>query len=120
MTETWDPVLSAVLSLLITLDPDAAPRPAPALRAEAPRTMQHEDPVLQRALLVLGQPVSPIVVLDPNQIRAVYAGAARAGLPPAGLIAFRAPGDASDANIYVNRESPVYRSAARKPTALAL
>lgn len=82
--------------------------------------MQHEDPAIQQALIVLGQAVNPIRVAGPTQIRELYARTPGVGAPMAGLDAFRAPGDMNDPNIYVNGGSVVYRSAAPKPSAFAL
>jgi len=81
--------------------------------------MHHEDAVIQQALTVLGLAVNPIRVVDLEEIREIYA-LAGAAPPPPGLNAFRAPGDTGDPTIYVNNASRVYRSAARKPSPLAL
>ena len=88
-------------------------------RPDVGRTMHHDDPAIRQALIVLGQAVSPIRVVGPDEIRGIYARTPDAGAPRAGLNAFRAP-DTSDPTIYVNRDSHVYRSAARRPSALAL
>ena len=61
--------------------------------------------------------MNPIKVLGVGEIRVIYGRTPGAGVPPVGLNAFRAPGDP---NIYVNNESVVYRSAARKPSAFAM
>lgn len=63
--------------------------------------------------------MNPVRVVGVREIREIYARV-RAGAPPAGLIAFRSTGDPSDSSIYVNRDSHVYRSAAREPSALGL
>ncbi len=78
---------------------------------------RHDDPVIRRALMVLGRSVGPIMVLDALKIRDVYSRIPGAGVPPDGLNAFRISGDP---NIYVNRESLVYQSAARKPSAFTV
>lgn len=104
---------------LVTDAPVSSPR-TQATRPWVPeRTMHHDDPVIQRALVVVGQPVNPIRVVGLQEIREIYARL-RAGAPPAGLTAFRATGDASDPSIYVNSDSHVYRGAARRPSALGL
>lgn len=90
-----------------------------AQRPDVERTMHHDDPAIQHALTVLGQAVNPIRVADAEEIREIYART-RGGAPPAGLNAFRAPGDMSDPNIYVNKNSLVYRRAAQKPSALTM
>jgi hypothetical protein len=84
-------------------------------RTEASRTLTHEDSVIQRALLVLGQPVNPIRVVEPREIGLLYARAGVGPLPE-GLTAFRAPRDASDPHIYVNQRSLVERG----PNAVAI
>ncbi len=81
--------------------------------------MQHDDPVIQQALNVIGQPVNPVKVVGAREIREIYARV-RAGAPPAGLNAFRATGDASDPSIYVNRDSLVYKDAARTSSVFGL
>ena len=93
--------------------------PTKAPRGDVERTMRHDDSAIQQALIVLGQAINPIRVVSPEEIREIYA---RAGIgePPAGLHAFRAQRDMSDPNIYVNKNSPVYRNAARKPSALSV
>ncbi len=88
-------------------------------RNEASRTLTHEDSVIQRALLVLGQPVNPIRVVEPREIGRIYARAG-VGPPPEGLTAFRAPHDANDPHIYVNQRSLVYQNAVRTPSAMTL
>lgn len=75
------------------------------------------DETVQKALAVLGRPV-PVRVVAPSEIRQIYGRVA--AVPPSGLIAFRAPGDRTDATIYVNSDSDVYRSASRKASGLAL
>lgn len=95
-------------------------REVPARRPAVERTIQHDDPLVRQTLTVLGQAVNPVRVVDLAQAREMYARTPGAGAPPAGLNAFRAPGDADDPYIYLNRDSTVYRSAARKPAALAL
>jgi hypothetical protein len=87
---------------------------------EVERTMIHEDPVIQRALIVLGQEMNPIRVVGPDEIREIYAAIWGAGDASLGLDAFRAPGELSDPNIYVNKDSGVYRRAARELSALTL
>ena len=74
----------------------------------APR---HSDPVLQRALVVLGQHVNDIHLVSTLEIREMYARTPGAGVPPLGLNAFRLPGDP---NIYVNRDSITYQAASKK------
>jgi hypothetical protein len=88
-------------------------------RNEASRTLTHEDSIIQRALLVLGQPVNPIRVVEPREIGRIYARAG-VGPPPEGLTAFRAPHDASDPHIYVNQRSLVYQDAARTRSAMTV
>lgn len=83
------------------------------------RSIHHDDPVIQQALIVVGQPVNPVKAVGLGEIREIYARV-RAGAPPAGLIAFRATGDRSDLSIYVNRDSSVYKDAARSSSALGL
>lgn len=90
--------------------PAGPPRGATGTAGAGP----HADPVIQRALVVLGQPMNPIKVVGLQDIREMFARM-RAGAPPAGLNAFRATGDA---NVYVNRDSPVYERAARLASAL--
>lgn len=89
-------------------------------RPDAARTLWHDDPVIQQALAIVGQPVNPVAVADPEEIRLLYARLPGIGAPPRGLDAFRAPGDASDPQIYVNRNSPIYRRAAAAPSILAV
>jgi hypothetical protein len=86
-------------------------------RWDVERIRQHDDPVIQQALIVLGQAVNPIRVSAPAQIREIYARRLGAGAPPAGLNAFRAP---YDPHIYVNMDSGVYTSAVRTRSALAV
>lgn len=76
------------------------------------------DETIQKALAVLARPVNPVRVVAPSEIRQIYGRVA--AVPPSGLIAFRAPGDRTDATIYVNSDSDVYRSASRKASGLAL
>lgn len=92
--------------------------PTPEPRPDVERTLVHDDPVIQEALLVVGQPLNPIEVVDGQRIRDLYMH--EAGIrPTSGLDAFRAPGTAADPYIYVNRASVIYRSAARRSSTLA-
>lgn len=86
--------------------------------AQSSEPTVHDDPVIHRALVVVGQPLNPVRVVGIREIREIYARL-RAGAPPAGLNAFRAAAG-SDGPIYVNRDSEVYRSAARRPSPLDL
>lgn len=88
-------------------------------RPEVERHTDHADPVIRRALLLVGQPLHPIRVVWPTEIRLMYAHGG-AGTPRRGLEAFRAPGAAHDPHIYVNADGTVYRNASRKPSPLTL
>jgi len=88
-------------------------------RSDAERTILHDDPVIQQALMLLGQAVNPIRIVSPDEIRGLYARAS-IGDPPAGLTAFRSPEDMSDPNIYVNKDSLVYRRAAQTRSAFSV
>lgn len=88
------------------------------VRPEVPRSTDHHDPLIRRALGVVRQPLHPVRVIGTAEVQRLYAVAAL--VPPDGLEAFRAPGDASDPHIYVHAEGAVYVNASRKPTALAI
>jgi hypothetical protein len=108
---------AATVALLVL---PASPSPEPVgPRPDAERSVHHPDPVIERALAIVGQPLNPVTVAGAEDIRRLYSRALDAG-PPEGLDAFRAPGDASDPRIYVNRDSPIYRRAARSPSALVV
>ena len=81
----------------------------------AAETATHDDPVIQRALLMVGQPISPVHVVSIQEIREIYRRLG-AGPPPAGLNAFRVIAEGEDARIHVNRDSDLYRRAARNPS----
>jgi hypothetical protein len=83
--------------------------------ASAEVTATHTDPAIQRALLVIGQPISPVKLVSVEEIREIYhrLGAAP---PPSGLNAFRVIADGADRRIHVNRDSDLYRRAARNPS----
>lgn len=81
------------------------------------RSLDHDDPAIGAALGLLREAVNPVRVVGSDEIRRIYARGAAA--PPPGLNAFRAPGDATDATIYVNGDSPVYRDAARQRSVFA-
>jgi hypothetical protein len=80
-------------------------------------TAAHTDPVIQRALLVIGQPISPVKLVSVQEIREIY-NRLGAGPPPSGLNAFRVRAGGEDARIHVNRDSDLYRRAARNPSPL--
>ena len=88
-------------------------------RPDVSRTLHHEDPVIERALTELGQPLNRIAVISPAEIRRIYVRAG-AGWPSPGLEAFRSPLDPGDPTIYVNREAPAYKMAARARSAFDL
>ncbi len=75
---------------------------------------------IEQAIVVLGQTVNPVRVVGATQIHELYARMAAARRQPHELNAFRALGGAADPQIYVNRDSAVFRTAARKPSALAI
>lgn len=78
----------------------------------------HQDAVIDLALAIIGQPVDPVELVGRHDIREIFARL-RAGAPPRELNAFR-PAIGSHEPIYVNRDSAVYRSAARHPSGLFL
>ncbi|HEX4932021.1 MAG TPA: hypothetical protein VFV33_02505, partial [Gemmatimonadaceae bacterium] len=61
------------------------PRPG-----DGPRTIEHDDPVIRQALQLLGQPVNPVKVVGPQELREIYRGWGSFLQPPRGLIAVRA------------------------------
>ena len=75
---------------------------------------------VRQAIMVLGQNVNPVKVLDAEQINDIYARAAAAPPHLLELTAFRARGVVTDPHIYVNRESAIYRAAINKPSALTI
>ena len=81
-------------------------------------TPRHNDPVIDSALAVVGQPVNPVELVGSEDIKKIFARL-NAGAPPIGLNAFR-PMVGSLEPIYVNRDSALYRTAARRRSALAL
>ena len=87
--------------------------------SSAEKTATHADPVIQSALLVVGQPISPVTVVSIQEIQEIYRRQG-AGPPPAGLNAFRVITDGEDARIHVNRDSDLYRRAARNPSPVDL
>jgi hypothetical protein len=75
---------------------------------------------IEQAIVILGQTVNPVRVVGPTQIRELYARMGASSRLPHELNAFRVLGGAEDPRIYVNRDSAVFRTAARKPSALAI
>lgn len=75
---------------------------------------------IEQAIVVLGQTVNPVRVVGATQIRELYTRMAAASRQPHELNAFRVLAGAADPRIYVNRDSAVFRTAARKPSALAI
>ena len=90
-----------------------------ARRPDVGPTLHHEDPVIERALTELGQPLNRIAVISADDIRRIYARAG-AGWPSPRLDAFRSPLDPGDPTIYVSRESPAYQATARTRSAFDL
>jgi hypothetical protein len=86
-------------------------------RPDQVRSLTHSDPVIQRALMLIGQPLNPIRVAGSGLVKRLYARVSGAH-PPPGLEAFRS-GDPQDPLIYVYRGSYVYAEAASEPTLLA-
>jgi hypothetical protein len=86
-------------------------------RPDQVRSLQHSDPVIQRALVLVGQPLNPIRVAGPRLIQRLYSRVTEA-LPPPTLQAFRS-GDPRDPLIYVYGRSAVYDDAAYQQTLLA-
>ena len=82
------------------------------------RTNRHHDPVIQRALAIVGEPLNPVVVVDIERARQMYARTPGAGGLSPRVNAFRAPGNRGDPRIYLLSQSVVYRRAARSPTVL--
>ncbi len=101
-----------VLSCLWPATPVRAqePRPAPE------RTAEHEDPVIQRALALLGEPVNPVRVVTPRDYDSIRLPRAlhRSTSASAAFRVWR--GQVPDAPIYVNRSRAVYTLAAREHT----
>jgi hypothetical protein len=83
------------------------------------RTLEHDHPAIQQALMVLGQAVNPVPVIGAAEIRDLYLRMS-GGSPPTGLNAFRARSAITEPNIYVNSDSAVFRAAAAKPSAVAI
>lgn len=84
------------------------------LKRELERTSQHADPVIQRALGVLGQAINPIRVVGSDDIQGVYNNAGLQ-LSEQGLTSrktnmggFRLP---NDPTIYINSGSKHYKAA---------
>jgi hypothetical protein len=78
------------------------------------------DATVRLAIRQLGQEVDPVEVVALAEARDVYGQVPGAGAPTPGMNAFRVRQGASVSHIYVNRDSTVYRAAARRPTPLAL
>jgi hypothetical protein len=110
---------SRVLSAAESQQGLVADAPDSGAGGHAGRTGFHDDPVIRRALVVVGQPVNSVTVVDREEIRMIYTRL-RAGAPPDGLNAFTVTGDPNDQRIYVNSDSDVYRRAASTPSPLAL
>ena len=87
-------------------------------RADVERESTHTDPVIGRALAILGQSINPVRLVGFAELRKVYLQA-QVGEPPAGILAFRHPGERDDPAIYLNADSMAYRAAARAPSAIA-
>ena len=80
-------------------------------------TMKHQDPVVQRALVLIGRRVSPIALVDLPAIRQIYSRLPGARVPPPGLNGFRVAGDPA---LYINRDSEVYAAAAQGGSPFAI
>jgi len=94
--------------------PDPQPLEQVLLQREAvQRTRKHEDPAVQRALDIAGQDLNPVKLVDPMEAQAIYSKTIDAKPSPK-LQGFRAP-QSTDPTIYVNRESNVYKNAAKNP-----
>ena len=84
-------------------------------RELATRVTTHEDPTIQRALDLLGQGVNPIKTVTPDEATGIYSKYGKQ--PSDAMLAFRAPGDQTDPNIYVNNQSDMYKKAGKDPLA---
>jgi len=80
-------------------------------REMANRTMEHEDPVIQRALKLLGQAVNPVQVVEPQDYNSInLPGALHDQASKA--VGFRVwRGEQPDEPIFVNKKSTVYDKA---------
>lgn len=85
---------------------------------EIERTQKHGDPVIQRALGVLGQPINPVKVVDFETAIGMYPEGGRQlskqGLQQrrdGGLGGFRNPADKNDPNLYITSSSREYKAA---------
>jgi hypothetical protein len=87
-------------------------------RELAARMTTHEDPTVQRALDLLGQGINPIKTVTPDGAKAIYEKYGRQ--PSDNMLAFRAPGDKTDPNIYINNQSQMFKDAAKDPLAQLL
>jgi hypothetical protein len=85
----------------------------------ADEAVRHADPAIERALRIVGHPLGPVNIVSLQEIREIYRHLG-AGAPPAGLNAFRLRAGGAEARIYVNRDSRLYRRAARHPSPLDL
>lgn len=81
------------------------------IRAPVAPDIKPDDPAIRRALQILQQPVDPIRVVTPEEARAICATYGKTPSPM--MMAFRAPGVASDPNIYINSKSEAYRKTGR-------
>lgn len=86
-------------------------------RDSAERTSKHDDRVVQQALVLIGHPVNPILVVNTSEIREIYSRIPGAAVPPPGLNGFRVAGDPA---LYINCDSEVYLAAAQKASPFAM
>lgn len=86
----------------------------------AQRQMMHDDPVIQRALALVGQPLNPVRVVGVPEIEAIYQESEPGAVGSEGarkrlgfVKGFRRPGDhdRKDPNIYINKDNPAYKDA---------
>ncbi len=97
-----------------------------AQRDLAARSSAHSDPVIQRALGLVGQGLNPIQVVGVPDIEQIYRESAPGAVGSDGarrrlgfVMALRRPDDQIDPNIYVNKEAPAYKTARNPKDALA-
>ena len=97
-------------------------------REMAARSAEHEDPVIQRALKLLGQAINPIKVVGHGEVENIYREAAPQRMKTKadkerlwGVAGFRRPYDTEmeDPNIYINKNHERYGNAKQKRDILA-
>ena len=109
--------MSVIIAILLTLISKAGAMDE-LTRELATRSTQHENPTVQSALDLLGQGVNPIKTVTLDGARAIYEKYGKQ--PSDNMLAFRAPGDQTDPNIYLNQESEMFRKAGKDPLSKAL